>query len=280
MRTTAALLLSTLTLLQGCATAPADQLALDCSSQAPNASYTGPYKGAENRLSAQDMARDLHCAERFKAGKHARGFVVVYGSSRLGEDKAGAPATDDGRLYQSVRRFAADWTRAHGAAYPIMTGAGPGMMEAAARGATEAGGPSIGYTTYYGPARDKGGDARLAFQTWQGQPIISDGLIFSSVAMRESMMVLHAAAVVVAPGGTGTEWEIFQTLESIKSQQLDPVPVYLVGSRERYWKSFEQRIDDMVRLRTVRSGEVTGLIRFVDDPAQLPAALARDLRLR
>lgn len=274
---TAAVLLATLSLLQGCATHRPEAA---CTSQAPNASYTGPYKGAENRLSAQDMARDLHCAEAFKAAKHPRGFVVVYGSSRLGEDKAGAPATEDGRLYQSVRRFATSWTRTNGKDYPIMTGAGPGMMEAAARGATEAGGPSIGYTTYYGPARERGGDAAKAFQTWQGQPIVSDGLVFSSVAMRESMMVLHAAAVVVAPGGTGTEWEIFQTLESIKSQQLDPVPVYLVGARERYWKSFEQRVRDMVRLRTVRTGEVTDLIRFVEDPEQLPELLARDLKLR
>lgn len=276
MRTIAALL-ATLALATGCATQRAPSA---CTSQAPNASYTGPYKGAENRLSAQDMARDLHCAETFKSAKHPRGFVVVYGSSRLGEDKAGAPPSEDGRLYQGVRRFAAAWTRAHGKSHPIMTGAGPGMMEAAARGATEAGGPSIGYTTYYGPARDNGGDATKAFQTWQGQPIVSDGLIFSSVAMRESMMVLHAAAVVVAPGGTGTEWEIFQTLESIKSQQLDPVPVYFIGARQRYWSGFEQRVQDMVRLRTVRPGEVTDLIRFVEDPEQLPELLARDLRLR
>ncbi|WP_326541929.1 LOG family protein [Pseudorhodoferax sp.] len=275
MRAACLSLLAALALLQGCATTAPPAA---CSSVAPNASYTGPYKGEENRLSAADMARDLQCAEAFKAQKYPRGFVVVYGSSRLGEDKAGAAPTDSGRLYQGVRGFAAAWTRAHGASHPIMTGAGPGMMEAAARGATEAGGPSIGYTTYYGPARDKA-DARLAFQTWQGQPIVSDGLVFTSVAMRESMMVLHAAAVVVTPGGTGTEWEIFQTLESIKSRQLDPVPIYLVGPRALYWKGFEQRVQEMARLGTIRSAEVTDLIRFAEDPQTLVEALARDLKL-
>ncbi|CAN7636411.1 LOG family protein [Pseudorhodoferax sp. LjRoot39] len=275
MRAACLPLVAGLVLLQGCATPPAPTA---CTSVAPNASYTGPYKGEENRLSAADMAHDLHCAQAFKAGKYPRGFVVVYGSSRLGEDKAGAPSTDSGRLYQGVRRFAADWTRAHGASFPILTGAGPGMMEAAARGATEAGGPSIGYTTYYGPAREKA-DARLAFQTWQGQPIVSDGLVFTSVAMRESMMVLHAAAVVVTPGGTGTEWEIYQTVESIKSRQLDPVPIYLVGQRAVYWKGFEQRVQEMARLGTIRAGEVTDLVRFVEDPQTLPEALARDMRL-
>ncbi|KQP22923.1 LOG family protein [Pseudorhodoferax sp. Leaf267] len=269
--TTAALLV-----LQGCASTPAGDAA--CTSTAPNASYTGPYKGTENRLAAADMARDLHCAERFKAGKYPRGFVAIYGSSRLAEDKEGAPATDNGQLYQGIRLFARQWTGAHGDKLPILTGAGPGIMEAASRGATEAGGPSIGYTTYYGPARDQG-DARLAFQTYRGQPIVSDGLIFSSVAMRESMMVLHSAAVVIAPGGTGTEWETFQIIESIKSQQLDPVPVYLLGKREVYWKGLEQRIDEMTRLGTIRAGEVTNLIQFVEDPEQLIDLLATHFQL-
>ncbi|MDQ7049129.1 MAG: hypothetical protein Q9M92_06125 [Enterobacterales bacterium] len=58
------------------------------------------------------------------------------------------------------------WTKNHAESYPILTGAGPGIMEAGSRGATKAGGQSIGYTTYYGPSRKaKGGDARKAF--WQ-----------------------------------------------------------------------------------------------------------------
>lgn len=264
--------------LQGCATSQLSD-APSCASTAPNASYTGPYKGTENRLSAADMARDVHCASRFKADKYPRGFVAIYGSSRLGEDKPGAPASDNGQLYQGVRLFARQWTNAFGSKLPIMTGAGPGVMEAGNRGATEAGGPSIGYTTYYGPARDKG-DASLAFQTYRNQPIVSDGLIFSSVAMRESMMVLHSAAIVIAPGGTGTEWETFQIIESIKSQQLDPVPVYLIGKRDVYWKSFEARLQDMVRLGTIRANEVSPLITFVEDPEQLVELLATRLNLR
>jgi predicted Rossmann-fold nucleotide-binding protein len=265
-------------LLQGCATPPPSD-GPACTSAAPNASYTGPYKSAENRLSVADMARDLHCASRFKADKYPRGFVAIFGSSRLGEDKEGAPASDNGQLYQGIRLFARQWTSAHGDQLPILTGAGPGIMEAGSRGAMEAGGPSIGYTTYYGPARDRG-DARLAFQTYRGQAIVSDGLVFSSVAMRESMMVLHAAAVVIAPGGTGTEWETYQIIESLKSQQLDPVPVYLIGKREVYWRGFEQRLQEMTRLGTVRAGEVTDLIQFVEDPQQLVELLATRLRMR
>lgn len=271
--------MAALLMIQGCA-APTLHDAPACTSTVPNARYTGPYKGTENRLSAADMARDLHCATLFKTEKYPRGFVAIYGSSRLGEDKEGAPASDNGQLYQGVRLFAREWTNVYGDKLPILTGAGPGIMEAGSRGAMEAGGPSIGYTTYYGPARDKGGDARLAFQTYRGQAIVSDGLIFSSVAMRESMMVLHSAAVVIAPGGTGTEWETFQIIESIKSQQLDPVPVYLVGKRDIYWKGFEQRLQEMARLGTIRAAEVSTLIEFVEDPAQLSELLAKRLQMR
>ncbi|MCC6543272.1 MAG: LOG family protein [Nitrospirae bacterium] len=42
-------------------------------------------------------------------------------------------------------------------------------------------------------------------------------------------MILHSAAIIIAPGGSGSEWEIFQILESVKSDQLKAVPIYLVG---------------------------------------------------
>ena len=281
-----ALSIAALLAVQGCAAVR--QSAGDCTSTTANASYTGPYKGAENNLTAEDLARDVACAYRFKADKYPRGFVAIYGSSRIGEDNSTqedpAVRAANNRLYQGVRQFASRWTRLHGGKYPIMTGAGPGIMEAGSRGATEAGGPSIGYTTYYGASRDKGGDARLAFQQYKDKDgklndIVSDGLIFSSVAVRESMMIVHSAAIVIAPGGSGTEWEIFQILESMKSQQLNPVPIFLVGNRERYWKSFDQRLREMVALGTLRMSEVSGLFVYVDNPEDVFEMLQRKMSL-
>jgi predicted Rossmann-fold nucleotide-binding protein len=294
LRAALALLLA---LCAGCAQLPAIapapvELRLSCPRhpEVPAADYVGPYKGMENAIPLQEMAQDLHCADAFRAAHFPRGFVAIYGSSRIRErnaacDAQGANCDEALRaahdaLYAQVRGFAAEWTRRHGDRYPIMTGAGPGLMEAGNRGAREGGGASVGYTTYYDrgsssdPLRPYGGDPRLAFN-----PHVTRGLIFSSVAIREQAMVKHSAAIVLAPGGTGTEWEIFQILETIKSRQLAPVPVYLLGDRQLFWRSFEQRVADLVARRTVGPTELA-FLKFAANEQDLLRQLAADLGLR
>lgn len=275
----AAVLISAVLLL-GCA-----QLRLsndDCTSYVANAFYAGPYRGADNNLSPADFARDYFCADLLRKRRYPGGFVGIYGSSRIGEtNKSGDEQTNaaNNRIYAEIRAFARKWTSAYGARFPVLTGAGPGLMEAGSRGATEAGGPSIGFTTYYGPSREKG-DARLAFHTYKESQIISDGIIFSSVAVREYAMIVQSSAVIIGPGGSGTEWELFQILETLKSQQLNPVPVYLLGERKAHWASLELRLADMVRRGTVREREVTDLFVFVESASELFALLERHFRLK
>lgn len=277
----AAILLS---LIQGC-TAMKPSTSYQCASSVANASYVGLYKGVENNLGAADIAQDLYCADLFKTKKYPKGFVAIYGSSRIYEsnnqkDPLLKAAND--KLYNDIKIFANTWTRQYSSKYPIMTGAGPGLMEAGNRGAKEAGGPSIGYATYYGPAPR--GDASKAFQKYKPAngneiDIIDDGLIFSSVAIRESAMILHSAAIIIAPGGTGTEWEIFQIIETIKSDQLKPVPIYLFGDKELHWKSFYERLDDMILRGTIKKDEVTKHFVHVDNPQKVFDLLKIDLRL-
>lgn len=267
-------LLACVLVLTGCAST------MPCTSVLPNASYTGPYKGVDNKLSVDELSRDLRCAQEFKAAKYPGGFVSIYGSSRIGEaSKLPDPALarESDALYADVMAFAEAWTRKHGRRYPIMTGAGPGLMEAGARGALKAGGPSIGYTTYYDPPPR--GDAAKVFWKYKGNDLITDGLIFSSVGIREYAMFLHSAAVVVGPGGTGTEWELFQILEMTKSDQLQPVPIYLVGNKDVHWKSFYERLDDMIRRGTIRSGEVTRHFVHVERAVDLVPLLEKRLTL-
>lgn len=277
---------SLLLLLLGCSTTPAVDTAR-CTSSVPNAFYTGPYKGAENRLSASDLALDASCAQAFRAQRYPNGFVAVYGSSRIGERGRSANAelnAANDKVYAEIRRFAREWTAAYGKRHPILTGAGPGLMEAASRGALDAGGPSIGYTTYYGPSRADGGKANLAYQRYKPADgpeidLSTDGLIFTSVALRESMMIAHSAAIIVGPGGTGTEWEIFQILESMKSQQLDRVPIVLMGHRQLHWRSLEDRLDDMVKRGTVRKEEFADLFVFAEDATVVFNGLKAQLKL-
>ncbi|MGX5202799.1 LOG family protein [Aliikangiella sp. IMCC44632] len=261
---------------------------IQCESSIKNASYTGAYKGVENKLTVAQFHQDLFCAEAFKANKYPQGFVTIFGSSRISEknnlDDPEVNLAND-RLYKQIYNLAYNWTKKYAKDYPVLTGAGPGIMEAGARGATDAGGPSIGYTTYYGPSRNaKDGDASKAF--WQYRPsskksktIISDGVIFTSVAIRESLMINHSAAMVFAPGGTGTEWEIFQTIEQMKSGQLDWVPMYIVGDKAMHWNSLYARLDDMVKRGTIKRHEVEALFVHVDNPEDVLKLLARDLKL-
>jgi predicted Rossmann-fold nucleotide-binding protein len=156
-------------------------------------------------------------------------------------------------------------------------------MAAGNEGAAAAGGPSIGYTTYYdrleppapaGSLRPYAGDPAKAFNAF-----VSDGLIFTSVAQREAAMIRHSAAIVFTPGGTGTEWEIFQVVETIKSRQQSPLPVYFLGERTIYWSGLESRLKDLVARRVVRQNELDPFLRFVATPAELVDRLGKDLAL-
>lgn len=254
------------------------------------ADYVGPYQGVENVISPTGLMRDVYCAEAFKAARFPQGFVTVFGSSRIREsnlacDAAGANCDEKLKarhdaLYASVRRFTSSWTTRYGKNFPILSGAGPGLMEAANRGASEAQGTSVGYTTYYDriadatPEHPYGGDPRKALN-----PYVTNGLIFTSVAAREAAMIRHSAAIVIAEGGTGTEWEIYQIVEMVKSSQLrSSVPVYLFGERSS-WRSLENRLDDLVARKVVARDELK-FIRYASNPEELVSSLAADLRLR
>lgn len=268
-------------------TGAAVEIVCPTSKDVPLARYVGAYLGIENLLTPKDFAQDLYCAEQFKLRQYPNGFVTMFGSSRIKEHNTGPDpelnAAND-KLYAQVKQFAHDWTRLYGSRYPILTGAGPGLMEAASWGAIEAG-PSVGYTTYYDPApmptptRPYGGNPAAAFWKHQGSDLLTDGLIFSSIAMRETAMIRHSAAVIITPGGTGTEWETFEILETIKSKQLAKVPVYIVGNRAVHWKSFDARVADMVARGTLRDGEATDGVEFLDDPTDVIKTLPMRLGL-
>lgn len=252
------------------------QLPVNCpkptTEEAKNAWYVGPYRGYENDLTPSDFARDFYCANKFKSENYPNGFVTIYGSSSIKErDSQGTEVP----IYAQIMAFSEAWTRQWGRAYPIMTGAGPGLMEAASRGASKAG-KSIGYTTYYDPPKPgstlpHGGEESKAFWKYGDETITSQGLIFSSVDAREDAMILHSAAIIIAPGGMGTEWETFQILETIKSRQLREVPVYVVGNKALYWQSLIDRLCDMYRHQTLTPDNLKSLkfVEYVENPQDL-----------
>lgn len=104
----------------------------------------------------------------------------------------------------------------------VITGGGPGVMEAANRGAADAGGKSIGL------------NIALPFEQQPNQ-FITEGLCFQFhyFAMRKMHFLKRARALVACPGGFGTLDELFETLTLIQTRKIKPVPVVLLGSE--YW---------------------------------------------
>jgi len=117
-----------------------------------------------------------------------------------------------------------------------MTGGGPGVMEAANRGAHDVGAPSVGLNISL---------PREQFPN----PYMSPELCFRFhyFAMRKLHFLLRARALVAFPGGYGTMDEVFETLTLVQSRTIPPVPVVLVG--EKYWRraiDFDFLVDEGV----------------------------------
>ncbi len=134
--------------------------------------------------------------------------VAVYGSARTGRD---APA------YRQAMQLGHDLaTKGFG----IITGGGPGIMEAANRGAYEAGGTSVGLNI-------------VLPQEQKANPYINVGIEFDYFFARKVMFVKYAVALVCFPGGYGTLDEFFETLTLMQTQRTPPSPVILVG--KQFW---------------------------------------------
>jgi hypothetical protein len=166
-----------------------------------------------------------------------RSTVVVFGSARVTPgDKtaapvAGAPLPRSAHWYDEARRFGRIVSERGGALTPldgvrdnvIATGGGPGIMEAANRGAYDAGAPSIGFNIAL-PLEQEPNAYSTPDLTFQ----------FHYFAMRKMHFAMRAAALVAFPGGFGTFDELFEILNLVQTRKMPRVPVICFDSR--YWK--------------------------------------------
>jgi len=192
--------------------------------------------------------------------------VVVFGSSRAPATAETVPSpvpagtqTGEGhaQYYEQARRFARIVSEAgqkdskrH---YVVMTGGGPGIMEAANKGAHDAGAVSIGLN--------------ISLPHEQApNPYISPELCFQFhyFALRKMHFLLRARALVIFPGGFGTMDELFETLTLIQTKKIEPIPVLLFG--ESYWRSIIN-FDRMVE-EGVISPEDLDIFTFVQTPEE------------
>jgi uncharacterized protein (TIGR00730 family) len=172
--------------------------------------------------------------------------VSIFGSARTGpDDPQYAAARETARLLAA-------------AGYSIITGAGPGIMEAANRGAREGHGHSVGC------------NIELPFE--QGANPFVDTLInFRYFFVRKTMFIKYSDAFIIFPGGFGTLDELFEALTLIQTGKIFRFPVILFG--RRYWAGLVRWLQTRVLTEGKISPGDLDLMLLTDDPAEAAAAV-------
>ena len=165
--------------------------------------------------------------------------VTIFGSARVGEEHpAYAEARDVGKLFAE-------------AGFVVVTGGGPGVMEAANRGAKEGGGLSVGFN--------------IVLPHEQGSnPYLDVSLTFAHFYVRKTMFVKAAEGFVIFPGGFGTLDELFEALTLIQTGKILDFPVVLFDSE--YWRGLLEWTQSTLLAGGMISPEDWDQLHVTDDP--------------
>src|ERR1700761_857181 len=172
--------------------------------------------------------------------------VSIFGSARTGRGS---------REYDIAERTAAGLARA---GYAVITGGGPGIMEAANKGASEAGGVSVGLGIEL--PREMGLN-----------DYVDIGLEFRYFFVRKTVFIKYSQAFVVLPGGFGTMDELFEALTLVATGKITKFPIVLVG--QEYWSGLLAWLKEtMLTGGYIGPAEFT-LISVVDEPEEVVAVI-------
>lgn len=175
--------------------------------------------------------------------------ITIFGSARTKEKS---------RYYQDARDLA---KLLAGLKYEIITGGGPGIMEAANRGATEAGGESIGL------------NIQLPFEQ-RINDYVKKSTAFYYFFTRKVMLTAPSLAFVAYPGGFGTLDEIFEVLDMMEMGYMDKVPFVLVG--KEYWEPLFEFLEENAfeKIHSIQSRDLS-LVTIVDDADEAFAIISK-----
>jgi hypothetical protein len=232
-----------------------------------------PVAYKNERFLDSDDARPLRILAEYLEPMHAfhrervRDTIVFFGSARL------APESPLGHYYDAARELARQvttWSKnlpSHAHRYVVCTGGGGGIMEAANRGASEAGGKTVGLNI--GLPHEQ-----------RPNPYVTRELSFEFhyFFMRKLWFAYLARALVVFPGGFGTLDELIEILTLVQTRKIDRhIPVVLYGSS--YWNEIIN-FDALARYGMINREDLA-LFQFADDPATalglLQAGIAAEL---
>lgn len=139
------------------------------------------------------------------------------------------------------------------AGFAVITGGGPGIMEAANRGASEAGGTSIGC------------NIELPFEQ-RPNSYLTRSLTFNYFFVRKTMFVKYSTAFIIFPGGFGTLDELFESLTLIQTKKIRNFPVVLFD--KRYWSGMMKWIEEVMLVESNISESDMRLLYLTDSPAE------------
>jgi hypothetical protein len=184
--------------------------------------------------------------------------VTVFGSARF---KEGHP------YYELTRKMGSCLAQA---GFTVLTGGGPGLMEAANRGAFEAGGKSYGLNII------------LPFEQ-SANPYVNESIEFNYFFIRKVMLVKYSCAFVIMPGGLGTLDEMYEAATLIQCKKIGPFPIILMD--RKFWKEVAELTIYQVEQGAVGEDEL-GFAARLDDPREavdlivksVPEAVQRELK--
>ena len=156
--------------------------------------------------------------------------ITVFGSARFKEDNI---------YYQQARSLG---RRIAESGFTTMTGGGPGIMEAANRGAFENGGMSVGC------------NIRLPFEQ-KPNPYTNRSVTFEYFFLRKVMLIKYSYAFIIMPGGFGTMDEFFETLTLVQTKTITGFPIVLFG--KEYYKELMEAIEDMAKQGTIAKEDMS-----------------------
>lgn len=166
--------------------------------------------------------------------------ITVFGSARFKQDHPYyLQAVDFGKRIAEM-------------GFTTMTGGGPGIMEAANKGAFENGGQSVGC------------NIQLPFEQ-HVNPYVHKSVTFEHFFVRKVLLIKYSYAFIIMPGGFGTMDEFFETLTLVQTKSLTQFPIVLFG--KEYYKEMVDAMNDMAVRGTI-SKEDMDLVLFTDDPAE------------
>jgi uncharacterized protein (TIGR00730 family) len=187
--------------------------------------------------------------EGFSMMSRQKNLVSVFGSARLNPDHP---------YYQLAVQVSKELVN-HG--FNILTGGGPGIMEAANKGAQEQKGASVGVAI------------ELPLEECSNKFVDKGRLqIFRHFFVRKVMFLKYAHGFVVMPGGFGTLDELFEAITLVQTKKTDPFPIVLIGSD--YWKGLVDWIKTVLMNEKMISPNDLDLFHVTDDPIEAAKIIA------